>query len=135
MSIVSLCIAPDEVMGRRINSSSTARKVRNGRVPVNIFLQSCINVSMDRLIPGNIACASRVAESHLRSQGRSFYGWAAVSQDAVRSLRLGLVASPQCGNQFHADIVLPCQVIRCKRSREKHAAALAAYSRWEAART
>ena len=75
--------------------------------------------------------ATDVASRYDEGRNRTFYGWATVSRnDAMRNDR-EVEPSPQEGNQYHADIVLPPRVIFDKNEYERHAIELAAQARWQ----
>ena len=125
-------IGSDERLGRRISSRGERNRVRRGDAPVSLFMRKNMPLlSVDRLRDDWLADATDVAVGYDNERGRTFYGWAAVSlDDAARNDR-EVEPSPQEGNQYHADIVLPPRVIFDKNEYERHAIELAAQARWQ----
>ena len=118
-----------EKLGRRVSSSSDRRAISRGTTPVRVFFQcGRRSLSVDRLISGpHKMRANEIAANYDRGRGRTFYGWAVVTQeDASRSGRY-VKPSPQPENCYHADIVLPDSDNKQMR---KHAMELSANVQW-----
>ena len=125
-------IGIDERLGRRISSQKDRKLVKRGDAPAKLFIRKGMrDLSVDRLREDWLADATDIAVRYDEGRGRKFYGWAAVSwNDATRNDR-EVEPSPQEGNQYHADIVLPQEVICDKNEYEKHAIKLAAQAHWQ----
>ena len=132
--------APVEELGRRVSSSSVRKPARNGNVPISVFVRKCKlpgryvrKLSTDRLHPEELSEVTAIAVEYDKGRdgGRTFYGWAAVSQDAASRNGRRLEPSPQPDNPYHADIILPSAVTSDKKRAEQLASELAAVSRWQ----
>ena len=129
-------IASDEKLARGIFEKTQARSARNGNVTLNVFLeinQRCLSV--DRLTCENmdtlVAIGGKRAGLREPQGKRTFYGWAIVmARDAARDGRI-VEASPTFCNCYHADIILPENVIQDKQEHLQHALDLARQSRWQ----
>lgn len=88
-------------------------------------------LSVDRVYDDNLSKVTNIAVAHDVGRGRSFYGWVVVTQDEAARNGRSIKASPQEDNDFHADIVLPIEVIANKDLRQQHATELATYARWQ----
>ena len=131
MSIPSQ-IGSGERLGRRISSRSHLRLVRRGDAPISLFMREDTRfLSVDRLRDDWLADATDVAVGYDNERGRTFYGWAAVSLVVSARNDREVESSPQEGNQYHADIVLPLMVMSDKSEYERHAVELAAKASWQ----
>ena len=126
-------IGADERLGRRISSQKHLRLVRRGDAPVSLFMRDDTRyLSVDRLRDDWLADATDVAVGYDQGRGRTFYGWATVSEEQANQSDGVVEPSPQEDNQYHADIVLPLMVMFDKNEYEKRAVELAAQARWQA---
>ena len=125
-------IGADERLGRRISSQRDRNLVRRGDAPVRLFMREDTRyLSVDRLRDVWLPDVTDVEVRYDKERGRTFRGWAAVSRnDATQNAR-EVEPSPQEGNQYHADIVLPLTVMFGKDEYQKHAVELAAQARWQ----
>ena len=125
-------IGVDERLGRRISSQKHLRLVRRGDAPVSLFMRTSMPLlSVDRLRDDWLPDATSVAVRYDEGRGRTFYGWAAVSEEQASQNGRVVDPSPQEGNQYHADIVLPPTVVSDKDEYQEHAVELAAQARWQ----
>ena len=88
-------------------------------------------LSVDRVYDDNLSKITNIAVAHEVGRRRNFYGWVAVTQDVAARNGRRIKASPQEDNEFHADIVLPIEVVANKELRQQHALELATYARWQ----
>ena len=88
-------------------------------------------LSVDRVYDDNLPKVTNIAVAHDVGRGRSFYGWVVVTQDMAARNGRSIKASPREDNEFHADIVLPLEVVSDKEKRQQHASELATYARWQ----
>ena len=88
-------------------------------------------LSVDRLRDDWLADATDVAVRYDDGRGRTFYGWATVSEERANQSDRVVEPSPQGDNQYHADLVLPMIVMFNRRTYEKHAVELAAHASWQ----
>ena len=125
-------IGADERLGRRVSSSSVRNRVRRGNAPVSLFIRKSMPLlSVDRLRDDWLADATDVAVRYDEGRERTFYGWATVSRNDAMENGREVEPSPQEGNPYHADIVLPPSVVFDKNEYERHAIELAAQARWQ----
>lgn len=123
-----------EELGRGIFSRSHRRKAAGTGVPAEVFLEhfGVSRISVDRLsrAPTQVAIASGERIAAERQPPRSFYGWAVVTVEAVRSVGCEAIDSPLPDNPYHADILLPESVEEDRDAQGQYAAALAGLSEW-----
>ena len=116
-------------VGRAILQSSDWKKVKNKHAPYSLFLdnKSPINISVFLLNFASDEDLTKIGDAMAiqRGTGRSFYGWAEVSVAKASENGREVHYTPQSGNQWHADIVLPVIVQADKKARERHAHQLA----------
>ena len=122
-------VIKDGTVGRAIFGSKHWEQMKKEHKPPSIFIdkKSPINISVFLL---NFASDERLtkignAMAIQRGPGRSFYGWAEVSVAKASENGREVHYTPQSGNQWHADIVLPVIVQADKKKREYHAGKLA----------
>ena len=124
--------APYEKLGRRVSSSRYINRSKRNNVPARMFEQRNTNeLSVDRVHDDNLPKATSIAVAHDVGRGRNFYGWVVVPQDMAARNGRSIKASPREDNEFHADIVLPLEVVSDKEKRQQHASELATYARWQ----
>lgn len=126
-------IRPKEDLGRRIYSGTAARRAQEGRGfrHTHFMVQrGDTSVSVDRLITAALDVVAALARDASAVRDGPFYGWASVKyQEASRNGRRA-VASPQDGNQYHGDIVLPDSAAGNREEQKRHAQELADASTW-----
>ncbi|MCY4261087.1 MAG: hypothetical protein OXC91_12605 [Rhodobacteraceae bacterium] len=124
--------APSENLGRSVFSSRQAKRAIRGIVPFHVFLEKEGEplISVDRLDKSKSQEALQIAQSIATSRDRTFYGWAAVTADVAASNGRRVTPSPQPGNPFHADIVLPAPAIEDRDEQKQHAQELATEAQW-----
>lgn len=134
-----------DILGRDVLSRRVLKKIQAGRTPFGLFWDNAspTGLSVNRLttLPGQTPPAERpdlapdkviakIGDLRAKALGRVFYGWGVLSAEnaaqAGRTVRL----SPQPGNDYHADIILPDEAEQDERARERHARNLAALTRW-----
>ena len=71
-----------------------------------------------------------LAQEANESRDRQFYGWASVAAREAGGNGRRVIASPQDGNPYHADIVLPDSAATDRGERTRHAQELADASCW-----
>jgi hypothetical protein len=128
-----------EELGRRIFSSSTAKKAAKNRVPLHLFLEDLgvKELSVDRTTaaePDGIAevvADAQKAAKNRPSPPNTFCGWAVVSAEAVRNTGCLVNDSPLCKNRYHADVILPDTAMENKDAQRGYATTLAGISRWK----
>ena len=128
-------VNPSEELGRGVSSSRIARRARrpNFQVPSNVFLppRGERNISVDRLSIAPHSEAVEIADSRDAARGRTFYGWALTAASTIADNGRSIVASPVQGvNPYHADIVLPENVVHDREEQKRHAQELADASYW-----
>ncbi len=124
--------APDEKLGRRVSSSRYINRSKRNNVPARVFEHRGTNeLSVDRVYDDNLTKVTSIAVAHDVGRGRNFNGWVVVTQDMAARNGRSIKASPREDNEFHADIVLPLEVVSDKEKRQQHASELATYARWQ----
>ena len=129
-------ISPNETLGRGIFSSTQARQANRGTMPGHVFLERCgeVTISVDRLDfakPEDMATlGDEVAVGRSVGSVRTFYGWAVIAAEDAGSNGRRVVATPQPGNLYHADIILPDSAAEDRDEQTWHAQELADASRW-----
>ena len=125
-------VGKDEELGRRIFSEGVAKRARRGRVPPRLFrdTKSPLLISTDRLSIAPSREANRLAREASANRSGPFRGWAVVACDRARQSGRDVIASPQNGNPYHSNIVLPPDADR--ESYEWHTQELARTSKWRA---
>ena len=125
-------IESDERLGRRLSSRKHRNLVRRGNAPVSLFMREDTRIlSVDRLRDDWLTDATNVAVRYDEGRGRTFYGWATVSEERANQSDRVVEPSPQEDNPYHADLVLPMIVMFNRRTYEKHAVELAAHASWQ----
>ena len=125
-------IAPEEDLGRDIFSSNQAKRAGRGRVAFNVFLEreGEPRLSVDRLNMASPREVAEIADGVAAGRGRTFHGWAVVDAHTAASNGRQVTASPQLGNPYHADIVLPDAAVEDREEQKRHAQELADASVW-----
>ena len=128
-------ISHEEELGRSVFSHRHANRALRSSVPHHVFLTKPgdTRISVDRLsvTPPDQAIALALAAA--TDRGRTFYGWATVNADAVRSNGRNVMATPVPDkNPYHADIILPESAASDREEQTRHAQELADASRWRA---
>ena len=130
-------ISPNETLGRGVFSSKQARQANRGTMPGHVFLERCgeVTISVDRLDfaePEQMATlGDEVATGRsVGSVDRTFYGWAVIAAEDAEGNGRRVVATPQPGNPYHADIILPDSAAEDRDEQTWHAQELADASRW-----
>ena len=130
-------ISPNETLGRGVFSSKQARQANRGTMPGHVFLERCgeVTISVDRLDfaePEQMATlGDKVATGRsVGSVDRTFYGWAVIAAEDAEGNGRRVVATPQPGNPYHADIILPDSAAEDRDEQTWHAQELADASRW-----
>ncbi|WP_424947011.1 hypothetical protein [Candidatus Spongiihabitans sp.] len=99
--------------------------MKNKHTPISIFLnnKSPINISVFLLDIASNEMLTKIGDAMAKNRGagRSFYGWAEVSVANASENGREVHYTPQPGNKWHADIVLPVIVQADKKAREQHA--------------
>lgn len=128
MRFQSYLLAQSERLGRGISSSKHFdRFKKHGICSIKIFIhRNRRKLSVDRLNDDNLSSVCEIAKKREVDRGRTFYGWASVTEDVASSNGRTIADSPQVNNPFHADIVLPACVLTDKKAMEEHATELAA---------
>lgn len=126
-------IAADEELGRGVYSSRSAKRAQRAGGYPRIFIDnsSPARISVDRLCAAARGVLERIADARAQNRsGQQFYGWAVVlAEDAVEGGRC-VMASPNCENPYHADIVLPLPETFDREELEAHAQQLADSAFW-----
>jgi hypothetical protein len=127
-------ISTEEPLGRRVFSNTSAKRARRSKVPHREFLITKPGetfISVDRLGMAPLDEVAALAQEASVSRDRQFYGWASVAaREAGGNGRRRVIASPQDGNPYHADIVLPDSAATDRGERIRHAQELADASCW-----
>ena len=129
-------IASWEELGRGVYSSRYARRCRNGRTPVKVFLERLgeTRVSVDRLSIASTYEAITIASARAIGRDGDFRGWAVVTIEGATGSDRKVVASPISNeNPYHADIVLSQSDTIDREEQTRHAQELADASRWREA--
>ena len=87
-------------------------------------------LSVDRLNVAPPAEALEIAEGVAESRNATFYGWAVVAAELAHTNGRQVFATPQLGNPYHADIVLPDPAVEDREEQKRHAQELADSSIW-----
>jgi hypothetical protein len=109
------------------------QRARRSRVPFYEFLppEGKTEISVDRLSVAPPDQATSIADSRDNARGRTFYGWAIVTEEKSVGNGRRVVASPiPCQNPYHADIVLPADTANNREKQKLHAQELADSSYW-----
>ena len=138
--VVPADISDKENLGRIVVSKGQARYARrHDRNQINAFLEKEGEkaISVDRLdvAPSQdvlVANGEKVAAARKRPDGtkRTFYGWAVIITEKARANTRKVVSSPQRGNLYHADIILPDLAVKDREEQKGHAQELADNSTW-----
>lgn len=126
-------IASWEELGRGVYSSKHARRCRNGRTPVKVFLERPgeTRVSVDRLTIAPQREAMAIASARASGREGVFRGWAVVNMEGATGSGRMVVASPiPDDNPYHADIVLSQSETIDREEQTRHAQELADSSYW-----
>ncbi len=129
-------IASWEELGRGVYSSKHARRCRNGRTPVKVFLERPgeTRVSVDRLTIASANEAFSIATARAIDRDGDFRGWAVVNMEGATGSGRMVAASPIPNeNPYHADIVLSQSETVDREEQTRHAQELADASRWREA--
>lgn len=130
-------IQPDETIGRRVSSERDARtcatqSARQASLPLRVFRHNCrYKVSTDRLRDDYYLSVKVIAQEYDERRSRRFFGWAVIKQETIACAGHPLIASPQCDNPFHADIVLPKCVLKSREQYHDAIVGLAAEAWWQ----
>ena len=122
-----------EELGRGVYSSRQARRCRQNRIPVKVFLEQFgkVNISVDRLTIAPPDEAIDIAKLRAEDRDGRFHGWAIVTVEAVSSNGRTVVATSLGDvNPFHADIVLPAYTADDREEQTRHAQEIADLSYW-----
>jgi len=132
-------IEPDEDLGRRLYSRSSAKRARRSRVPHTEFMPKAtpMNISVDRISMADQAGAdiSNIARVEGASRPGSFRGWAFIANSIAGRNGRKTMASPTRTNPYHGEIILPEMARDDKDERTRHAQELADASQWREARS
>ena len=114
-------ITAGEHLGRGVFSSRNRSRARRGKTPHHVFLERGgeIEISVDRLDIAPAIEATEIADHVAVNRNATFYGWAVVVEERARANGRGAVATPQPGNPYHADIVLPAVAAEEDQKRER----------------
>jgi len=125
-------IAAGEHLGRSVFSSRNRSRARRGKTPHHVFLERGgeIEISVDRLDIAPAIEATEIADHVAANRSATFYGWAVVVEERARANGRRAVATPQPGNPYHADIVLPALAAEDREEQKRHAQELADVSTW-----
>ncbi len=125
-------IASGENLGRGVFSSRQSNRARRSKVPHHVFLEKAgvVRLSVDRLDVASPQHAIEIADNIASARNATFYGWAVVTVERAATSGRRAVASPQLGNPYHADIVLPDPAIEDREEQKRHAQELADSSIW-----
>lgn len=129
-------ISSDEALGRGVFSKGQARRAKNGIVPRHAFLEACgkVELSVDRLDfaePEEMAeLGDKVAVGRSVDRTVTFYGWAVIAAEDAESNGRQVVYTPQPGNPYHTDIILPDSTAEDRDEQISHAQELADASLW-----
>ena len=123
----------DEKLGRSVSSRKIINRIRRRDTPPNLFYSRIDedDLSVDRLHNDYLKEVTDVAKRRDENRGRSFYGWAAVSQEIASGDGRRIAPTPQEYNQFHASIYWPDGVSSEKSMMRRHAVELAANAHWQ----
>lgn len=135
--MIPLVIVPpvndEELLARAVVSRTEAKRCRRGEIPASVFsYPGNFKVSVDRVD----RMASEEAVQHgeiiasLRGTNRVFCGWALLKRPDVLDTECGCQASPEFGNIWHADILMPVEAARDRDIHEERASRLARRSSW-----
>ena len=122
-----------EELGRGVYSSKQARRCRNNRIPVKVFLERTgrVKISVDRLTVAPYDEVAAIARERSEDRDGNFYGWAVVNVEDATSSNRTVVSSPiEDVNPYHADIVLPPNAATDPEEQTRHAQELADSSYW-----
>ena len=130
-------IQPNETIGRQVSSESDARtcaaqSAKQASLPLRVFRHNGRHkISTDRLREDYYLSVKVIAQEYDERRGRRFFGWAVVTQETIAWTGHPLIASPQCDNPFHADIVLPKCVLKSRQKYDEAIFGLAAEAWWQ----
>ena len=126
-------IATWEELGRGVYSRSASRRARRGRILYRVFMPPLDTsaISVDRLSIAPLKEIAVIATARSANREGEFQGWAVIAVEAVHTEGHRVVASPISDeNPYHADIVLPSQVVNDLERQKRHAQKLADHSYW-----
>ncbi len=116
-------------MGRAIFGSNHWKQMQKGHKAPSIFRikDDSIEISVFLLGFTSNEMLTNIGDAMAKNRGagRSFYGWAEVSVVNASENGREVHYTPQPGNKWHADIVLPVIINADKRKREQHFGQLA----------
>ena len=113
-------------------SEKQAKKAARGRVRKSLFLaaEGTVEISTDRVFGDKLSEIAEIATCEGRSRAGAFQGSATVSAKRASDDDRQVLASPTCKNPYHADIVLPKEVISDRNAQGRHAQSLADAACW-----
>jgi len=128
-------LRPEHLLGRRIFSSSDARKASRTENPIvtfRIFVDEKhpLELSTDRLDFADDTVMTQAADEEIPPDRNAFYGWATMSVENASQNERVVRVTPREGNPYHADICLPTPSAQETEVRIQHARELASYARW-----
>jgi hypothetical protein len=136
-------VLPSELLARGIFSEKYARKAKrhrgpgdeHGSMPRRVFLErpGHRKISVDRidLMTPKTAVALGKARADERPSAR-FFGWAVILVEDARKHDREVFCTPIANsNPYHADIVLPSDVVKNRDKQRSHAQELADASCWK----
>ena len=133
MTIPSV-ISDQEKLARSIFSKSIARRAPN-RIIHNLFLEKKgeKTISVDRfdvapVIDELVGIGDKIAEN--RNKEAFLYGWAVITAEKASDSERKVLYSPQPENPYHADIILPDEVVKNREEQKMHAQQLADNAIW-----
>lgn len=122
----------DEKLGRQVSSSTYISKLKRGDVPPVLFVrEGSPEVSTDRLHSDYFPDVANSETDFHKNRGRTFYGWAVISQDKLSQIGLAATPSPTPDNPYHADIILPLSPEPDRHEIYPYAVKLAAKASWK----
>ena len=125
-------ITSEEALGRRVFSNRHRNRAQRGIIPYHIFLErkGITKMSVDRIDLAGRQEATVIADRDAAARDATFYGWAALTADQIRTDGRQAVASPSRDNPYHADIILPSLAGCDWEEQKRHAHQLADEACW-----
>lgn len=124
-------VGSKESVGRQVFSRRMAKRSKKGRIPHRVFLYpKRRHLSVDRLTIAPRGDILEVAYANATKRHLRFHGWAQINVEDAQELGCRVAASPVHNNPWHADIVLPDDVVERRDAHRELAHELAKRATW-----
>ena len=101
-------IDDDDLLGRAVFSSRSAKRATKGKIDFRIFFHEKSDyLSVDRFGFCSEKELTNIQDKNAELRKRSFYGWAKIKTIIARRNKRIIQATPTEYNPYHADINLP----------------------------